>query len=80
MSIQYYDYDSDTEKTTEVATGPDTKIENVKAIGDIKKGDWADVTYAVSGAKNVARLVSVEREEPEDLEARRTMTDVPSGN
>ena len=48
----------------EVATDKDSKLENVKAIGEIKKGDWADITYSVAGGKNVAKMVSVEKEEP----------------
>ncbi len=31
LAVQYYDYDSDSEKTTDIATGPDTKLENASA-------------------------------------------------
>ena len=64
LSIQYYDYDSDSEKTTEVVVGADTKLENAKTVSDVKKGDWVDVTYSVSDGKNMAKTVSVEKEEP----------------
>jgi hypothetical protein len=64
LSVQYYDYDSDSEKTSEVVVGAATKMENAKALGDIKKGDWVDVTYIVSEGKNMAKMVSVEKEEP----------------
>lgn len=64
MTVQYYDYDNDEEKTLEVALDKDSKLENVKAISEIKKGDWADVTYTAAGGKNTARIVSVEKEEP----------------
>ena len=64
MSIQYYDYDNDEEKTLEIATDGNTKLENVKSVGDIKKGDWADVTYTNAGGKNTAKMLSVEKEEP----------------
>jgi|GEM_PF-2373397 len=64
LSVQYYDYDNDEEKTLEVSLDKDSKLENVKAIEEIKKGDWVDVTYTVTGSKNTAKLVSVEAEEP----------------
>ena len=64
ISVQYYDYDNDEEKTLEVSLDKDSKLENVKAIGEVKKGDWVDVTYTVTGGKNTAKMVSVEAEEP----------------
>ena len=64
MSVQYYDYDNDEEKTLEVFLDKDSKLENVKAIDGVKKGDWADITYTVIGGKNTAKMVSVETEEP----------------
>ncbi|MDO8535474.1 MAG: hypothetical protein Q7S30_00445 [Candidatus Omnitrophota bacterium] len=64
ISVQYYDYDNDEEKTLEVSLDKDSKLENAKAIGDVKKGDWVDVTYTVIGGKNTAKTVSVETEEP----------------
>lgn len=65
ITVQYYDYDNDEEKTLEVSLDKDSKLENVKEIGEVKKGDWADVTYAVAGGKNIAKMVSVEVEEPD---------------
>lgn len=64
MSVQYYDYDNDEEKTLEVFLDKDSKLENVKAIDAVKKGDWVDVTYTATGGKNTARNVIVETEEP----------------
>lgn len=64
MTVQYYDYDNDEEKSTEITLDGSSKLENAKAIGDIKKGDWVDVTYTASAGKNIARVVSVEKEEP----------------
>lgn len=63
MSVQYYDYDNDEEKTVEITVDKDTKLENVKALSEINKGDWVDVTYAAVGGKNTAKMVSVEKEE-----------------
>ena len=64
VSVQYYDYDSDSEKIAEIAVGKDAKMENAKAVSDIKKGDWVDVTYTVVDGHNMASMVSVEKEEP----------------
>jgi hypothetical protein len=63
ITVQYYDYDSDEEKNIDITLGADTKIENANGINDIKKADWVDVTYEVSGGKNMAKTVSVEKEE-----------------
>ena len=63
MAVQYYDYDNDEEKTLEVTVDKDSGLENVKAINEIKKGDWVDVTYAVTGGKNIAQNISVDTEE-----------------
>jgi len=65
ISIQYYDYESDEEKTVDVIINPETKMENANSLNDIKAGDWADVTYALSGGKNIAKSVAVEKEEEE---------------
>jgi hypothetical protein len=63
IAIQYYDYDSDSEKTATVIVDKTSKIENAGMISDIKKGDWADVTYSDKDGKNVAKVVTVEKEE-----------------
>jgi len=63
ISVQYYDYDSDEERTLEVSLDKDSKMENVKVIDEVKPGDWVDVTYTVTGGKNTAKMVSVEVEE-----------------
>ncbi len=65
LSVQYYDYDSDQEKTAEIALDKNTKIENVTGIDKIAKGDWVDVVYTVKDAKNIAVSVVVEKEEHE---------------
>jgi hypothetical protein len=63
LAVQYYDYDSDSEKTATVVVDKDSKIENAGSLNDIKKGDWADVTYVLKGDNNIAKLVTVEKEE-----------------
>jgi hypothetical protein len=64
MTVQYYDYDNDAERSTEITVDANSKLDNAKSIADIKKGDWVDVTYSAAGGKNVAKSVSVEKEEP----------------
>ncbi len=63
IAIQYYDYDSDSEKTATVMAGKDSKIENAGSLSDIRKGDWADVTYTVKDGNNAAKVITVEKEE-----------------
>ncbi len=63
MNVQYYDYDSDEEKTITLTGDNNTKFENAKLLNDVKKGDWVDATYTVNDGKNIAKLVSVEKEE-----------------
>lgn len=65
ISVQYYDYDTDEEKTASIFTDKDTKIENAATLNDIKNGDWVDVTYDVSAGKNIAKFIMVEKEEAE---------------
>ena len=64
MSVQYYDYDNDEEKTVEITVDKDTKLENFSSIDELRKGDWVDINYASVGGKNIAKMVSVEKEEP----------------
>lgn len=63
LTVQYYDYDTDTEKTITITVEPNTKFENAPNIGGIKKGDWVDVTYTASGAKNTAVSIVLEQED-----------------
>jgi len=63
LMVQYYDYDADDEKTISIALDANTKLENANSIADIKKGDWADVTYSTAAGKNKAISIIVEKEE-----------------
>jgi len=63
LAVQYYDYDSDSEKTSEVVIDSTTKMENAATLADVKKGDWVDVTYTVKDGIKAARVVTVEKEE-----------------
>ncbi|MDD5137063.1 MAG: hypothetical protein PHX20_05110 [Candidatus Omnitrophica bacterium] len=68
MTVQYYDYDSDEEKSIAITVDNNTKMENAASINDIKQGNWADVMYAVSAGNNLARSVIVEKEEEAPVE------------
>lgn len=63
LTIQYYDYDSDEEKTIEIGLDKDTKIENAAALNDIKENNYVDVTYSISSGKSIAKSIKVEKEE-----------------
>jgi hypothetical protein len=69
LTVQYYDYDTDEEKTIAIALDANTKIENAGSVADIKKGDWADISYVVSDGKSVAKSIIVEKEEIEPIAA-----------
>lgn len=77
ISVQYYDYDSDQEKTADIVADKDTKIENVTGIDKINKGDWVDIIYVVKDAKNVAKSIIVEKEEPEVPVAEKLADEAP---
>lgn len=68
LTVQYYDYDSDEEKTIEVIFDSNTKMENASVISDIKAGNWADVIYVVTDGKNVVKSIIIEREEDAPME------------
>ena len=72
MTVQYYDYDSDEEKSIEITTDNGTKMENAATISDIKQDNWADVIYTVIGGKNIAKSIIVEKEEEAPVEMPKT--------
>ena len=63
MTVQYYDYDSDEEKSIEITADSNTKMENAAAINDVKQGNWADVIYTMTDGKNIAKSIIVEKED-----------------
>ena len=63
VTVQYYDYDSDEEKSIEITSDSNTKMENAVTINDVKQGNWADVIYTVMNGKNIAKSIIVEKEE-----------------
>ena len=63
VTVQYYDYDSDQEKSIEITADSNTKMGNAATIANIKQGNWADVIYAIINGKNIAKSIVVEKEE-----------------
>jgi hypothetical protein len=63
MTVLYYDEETYEEKSIDLIVDKDTKLENAKALADIKEGDWVDATYTAAEGKNKASLVKVEKEE-----------------
>ena len=63
ITVQYYDYDSDNEKSVEITADNTTKIEGVSTINDIKQESWADINYTVVNGKNIAKSIVVEKED-----------------
>lgn len=63
IQVQYYDYDSDDEKTVQIKSDKKTKMENAQSLADIKEGDWVDVVYAYGVGDNIAKSIIVEKEE-----------------
>ena len=63
IQVQYYDYDSDDEKTVEIKSDKETKMESAQSVADIKEGDWVDAIYVSDGIGNIAKSIIVEKEE-----------------
>ena len=63
LKVQYYDYDTDEEKTADIISDKDTAIEGAKTVGEIKQNDWVDVTYNIRDGKNAAKKIAIEKEE-----------------
>ena len=63
MTVKYYDYESDNEKSIEIIADNNTKMEGAPAISDIKQGNWADINYTVVNGKNVAKSVVIEKDD-----------------
>ena len=61
--VQYYDYDSDNEKSVEITADNNTKIEGASSINNIKQENWADINYTVVNGKNVAKSIVVEKDD-----------------
>ena len=69
ITVKYYDYDSDNEKSVEITADNTTKIEGVSTMNDIKQESWSDINYTVVNGKNIAKSIIVEKEDDAATEA-----------
>lgn len=61
--VQYYDYDNDKDKSVEITTDNNTKMEGGLTINDVNQGDWVDINYTVADGKNIAKSIEIEKED-----------------
>jgi len=63
--VKYVDYETDKESEIAITVNNSTVYENMKVITDLKQNDPVSIDYIVSAeGKNIARKVSLEKEEP----------------
>ncbi len=64
LAINYFDYETDSEKEIKIKIGDNTTYENVKSLNDIKLNDTISVDYALSpDGKYIAKNISIEKPE-----------------
>lgn len=69
FTVKYPDYETDAEKEIIFCVDEKTIFENAQSLGEIQPQDSASVDYFIdTGAKNIARLVSVEKAKQESYE------------
>lgn len=59
--VRYIDYDTDSEKEISIDVDEKTTYDNAKSLDEIKVGDSVSIDYISSGAKNLAKNVSLEK-------------------
>ncbi len=66
VTINYFDYETDTEKELKLSMSDNTRYENINSINDLKLHDTISVDYILGAdGKYTARNISVEKpEEP----------------
>lgn len=63
IKVKYLDYETDEEKEVTIICDPETKFENVSGFEEIKIGDSASIDYVIEEGKNIAKNISIEKEE-----------------
>ncbi len=64
VTINYFDYETDTEKELKLGMNDNTKYENINSLNDLKLHDTISVDYVLGAdGKYVARNISVEKPE-----------------
>jgi hypothetical protein len=77
LSIKYLDYDTDEEKTMELAVTDTTKFQGDKGIEGIKPQDTVSVEYTIQGGKNYAKDLTIEQVADGDTASDQTQTAAP---
>ncbi len=81
LSVTYLDYDTDQEKKITISTDEKTVYENIKALSEIEQQNAVSIDYVVSGEKNIAKNISVDKtdeiEPPETVASEELPQDAP---
>lgn len=73
VTINYFDYETDTEKELKLSINDNTKYENINSMNDLKLHDTISVDYVLGAdGKYVARNISVEKPEESTAPAGKT--------
>jgi hypothetical protein len=73
LTINYFDYETDTEKELKLSMNDNTKYENINSINDLKLHDTISVDYILGAdGKYTARNISVEKPEESAAPAGKT--------
>lgn len=59
--LKTFDYENDLEKEVTVSVNQDTAYENIKSLAEIQPKDSLSIDYTVSGGKNIAKNISLEK-------------------
>ena len=73
VTINYFDYETDTEKELKLNINDNTRYENINSLNDLKLHDTISVDYILStDGKYSARNISVEKPEESTAQAAKT--------
>jgi hypothetical protein len=76
--VSEYNYDTDTNESITYAFDPKVEIKNVASIKDIAVNDNVEINFLVKDGKKIAKVVSVEKPEPEEGAAPAEGTEQPA--
>ncbi len=76
ITINYFDYETDSEKSEKVSVDGNTKYENIKSLNEIKLNDAISIDYTISpDGRHIAKNIRIER--PEEVSALAVSASVP---
>jgi hypothetical protein len=76
--VSEYNYDTDTNESVTYVLDPKVEIKNVASIKDIAVNDNVEINFLVKDGKKIAKVVSVEKPEPEEGAAPAEGTEQPA--